>query len=65
MIWLLCFSKALFSVTDLVVDALRVADTSIARITGNILQGVKAGSTEIQVLAYAPLEVSVLYTIPL
>lgn len=41
--------KAMFRITDLVMDKLRVADSSIATLEGNIVQGVQSGRTEIQV----------------
>ena len=41
--------KALLRVTDLVLDKLRVADSTVATIERNIVQGLSKGRTEIQV----------------
>ena len=41
--------KALFKVTDLVKDRLRIADTSIAALEGTVIEGLQPGRTEIQV----------------
>ena len=41
--------KAMFRITDLVMDKLRVADSSVASLEGNIVQGVQGGRTEVQV----------------
>ena len=42
--------KAFYRVTDLVKGSLRIADTTIAMLTGNIVQGLRTGRTEIQVM---------------
>ena len=41
--------KAMFRITDVVIDKLRVADSSIATLEGSIVQGVQGGRTEMQV----------------
>ena len=41
--------KALMRVTDLVKDRMRIADSSIAVLSGNVVEGVRPGRTEIQV----------------
>ncbi len=41
--------KASFKVTEEMTDRLRVADVSIAKLRENIVEGVKPGSTEVQV----------------
>jgi len=43
--------KAFYRVTDLVKDRLRIADTNIAALSGNMVQGLRTGRTEIQVLS--------------
>ena len=45
----MCIFQAQIRITDLVVDKLRIADTSIATLSENIVQGVSPGRTEIQV----------------
>ena len=41
--------KALMRVTDLVRPRMRIADSSIAVLSGNVVEGVRPGRTEIQV----------------
>ena len=41
--------KAMFRVTDLVRERLRIADTSIAMLSGNLVEGLRPGRTEVQV----------------
>jgi transmembrane protein 132 len=45
----LVHQKALFRVTDLVENRLRIADTSIATLEGRVIEGLQPGRTEIQV----------------
>lgn len=41
--------KAAFRITDLVQDRLRIADTSIASLSDNVVEGLRPGRTEVQV----------------
>ncbi len=44
--------QAQIRVTDLVNDKLRIADTSIATLSGTVVEGVSPGRTEVQVCSY-------------
>jgi len=44
--------KAMFRVTDLVQSQLRLANTSVAVLDGNIIEGLQPGRTEVQVVIY-------------
>ncbi len=41
--------KAMFRVTDLVKERLRIADTTIATLSSNLVEGLRPGRTEVQV----------------
>ena len=39
----------MYRVTDLVLNNLRIADQSVARLDGNVVEGLQPGNTEVQV----------------